>query len=190
MFAYGSRSFLQHNGLKVHGLSLRNCLSALFAHAKSRIWICTYVFSCNENRKSDPVTGWLKLFTGYVESKSVDVRIVLDLPKKNRPNYSCNSYFMRYFFAHGIPFRSLPSQNSIHGKLIIIDDEIVFVGSHNMAASSLFNPSDLTVEIRNTGTCQKMIDYYMSMWKICAVPAFFSRLDQECYGESSKFDIR
>ena len=63
-----------------------------------------------------------------------------------------------------IPFVTPPDKITSHAKAVLIDDRILFIGSHNLAKSSLENPLDCTVELRNKILIDSFADAYLSLW--------------------------
>lgn len=189
-FAFGGRNPLAAGGVTIHGLSFSNALGAAIRAAHSRIWVASYVVNCNFNRRSDPVRQWVYHLAAAAQGAAADVRFLLDLPKKNRPNYDTNSFFCRWFTAHQVPVKVLPPALTAHGKLIILDNQVAFLGSHNWVMSSLKNPSDLTCELRAPALVAGLVDFYAGLWHRGIKPPSIGNKELPAYAKDQKFDVR
>lgn len=148
----------------LHSRSFGFALEKAVSKCKKRLFFACYVLTGNENRSSDPVITILKKCIRLKAEKDVDVRFAIDLPKKNRPNWNCNHHFMRYLQGAGIPFRVPASTGTLHAKLILVDSSHLFVGSHNLAMSSIFNPYELTVEFFDGKFIDMVAQDYVTWW--------------------------
>lgn len=124
----------------------------------------TYVINANNNRVSDPVAHWLRILAKKYD-QGVDVRVLTDYPKRNRPNYHCNSYYIRWLHDKGIPVRCLFSAVTMHGKMVVVDTAHLFIGSHNWSPSSLKNPSEVSLQVSDPAVVSDGIDTFLQLWK-------------------------
>jgi len=53
-----------------------------------------------------------------------------------------------------------------HSKFIIIDKKIVFVGSHNLSNSAIYNNREASVIIRDSNVIQNFIDVFERDWML------------------------
>jgi phosphatidylserine/phosphatidylglycerophosphate/cardiolipin synthase-like enzyme len=149
---------------KIHFLSYKNALIAATRSARHRVWILSYVINANMSRQNDPITLFLHILARH-KIIGRDIRVIIDDPDINRPNYHCNKFFMRRLDEMNIPFITPPKKITSHAKAVLIDDRILFIGSHNLAKSSLENPLDCTVELRNKTLIDNFALTYKSLWE-------------------------
>jgi phosphatidylserine/phosphatidylglycerophosphate/cardiolipin synthase-like enzyme len=147
----------------IHFLSYSNALISAARQARRRIWILCYVLNATLSKQSDPVTQLMAILQAR-RAAGVDVRFVLDNPQINRPNYHCNKFFMRRLMEWDFKFCTPPPHVTSHAKVVLIDDKVLFIGSHNLAKSSLTNPLDCTVELRNEFLIQSFAETYKMLW--------------------------
>jgi phosphatidylserine/phosphatidylglycerophosphate/cardiolipin synthase-like enzyme len=103
------------------------------------------------------------------QKRGINVRIILDqsnyrdqeteLSKENRKVGT-------YLQSKGIQVKYDSLKTTTHDKLIIIDDNVVIVGSHNWSYSALTNNNEATVMIKNSDTAMYYEDYFENLWKI------------------------
>ena len=155
----------------IHFLSFKNALISATRLARKRIWICCYVLNSNLNRQNDPVTLFLSLLKKR-RALGCDVRFIIDNPQASRPNFHCNKYFMRRLMEMDIPFISPHKKTTSHAKCILIDDKVLFIGSHNLAKSSLENRLDCTVELHDKDLISGFAANYLDLWQDQSMESF------------------
>lgn len=155
----------------IHFLSYGNALIGAARLARKRIWILCYVLNCNLNRQNDPVTHFLSILRAR-HAAGCDIRFVLDSPQENRPNFHCNKMFMRLLMEWGFHFCTPPPKVTSHAKAVLIDEKVLFIGSHNLAKSSLENPLDCTVELRNEFLIRSFAETYGMLWQNSAMVSY------------------
>ncbi len=152
--------------------------------------MASYVLTANNNRASDPVAQWLNVLRDKHDRGDIDVRVCLDWPKKNRPNYHCNRYYTRWLLQQQIPVRVLDSGFSMHAKILIIDESWFVLGSHNWAPSSVNNAHELSVFLDDQASISAGAAYYTWLWSRAAVPNFGAETKGLEYGNNRHHDIR
>lgn len=148
----------------IHFLSFKNALLAAAKQARRRVWIFCYVINANLSKQQDPVTHFLTILQAK-RSAGCDIRFILDNPQISRPNYHCNKFFMRRLMEWNFSFCTPPPRVTSHAKAILIDSSVLFIGSHNLAKSSLINPLDCTVELHNEFLIQSFAETYDMLWQ-------------------------
>jgi len=154
---------INSDAASIHFLSYSNALTAAVRHAKKRVWILAYVINANLSRQNDPVTLFMSILRDRKKA-GTDIRFIIDNPQISRPNYHCNKFFMRRLMEWGFQFCTPPKGVTSHAKAVLIDDQVLFIGSHNLAKSSLMNPLDCTVELRNNFLIQSFAETYLMLW--------------------------
>jgi phosphatidylserine/phosphatidylglycerophosphate/cardiolipin synthase-like enzyme len=147
----------------IHFLSYATALLAAARQAKHRIWILAYVINANLSKGGDPITLLMSILRQR-RAQGCDIRIILDNPQINKPNYHCNKFFMRRLMEWQFQFCTPPKNVTSHAKAVLIDNQVLFIGSHNLAKSSLMNPLDCTVELRNAFLIRSFAETYMMVW--------------------------
>ena len=153
----------------LRNLDFANAFLSAVSKAQRSIYLTSYVMSGNQKRASDPVSQLIDILADKA-ALGVDVRVLLDNPKKNRPNFHANRVYMRQLYDHKIPFGLCRFNDTLHLKTILIDTEILFIGSHNLAHRSLCNPFELTAEINDVDVCTVFKALFFSFW---SDPSFF-----------------
>lgn len=118
--------------------------------AKRLIWISNYVTVLNQKRKSDMVFIIFNLLRCKAEA-GLDVRLVIDSPRKHATNYHAVKRLIRRATEWKIDLWIVPEKRTCHAKLILIDDELSICGSHNLARSSLTNEYEASIASYHEG---------------------------------------
>lgn len=148
----------------IHFLSFANALIAAARAARHRVWVLAFVINANLSKQADPVTLFMSILQAR-RAAGADIRFILDNPQINRPNYHCNKFFMRRLMEWNFQFCTPPPTVTSHAKAVLIDDKVLFIGSHNLAKSSLTNPLDCTVELRNDFLIKSFAETYLMLWR-------------------------
>lgn len=161
----GYRTVIPGCMLNLHCLTYEAAVTAAIRAAKRRIWMTVYVLNANLNRAGDPVTYILHLLR-QAQAAGCDVRIIIDSPRENRPNYHANKVMIRELEAWGIPVAVPPRRTTCHAKIILVDSTAAFIGSHNLAQSSLRNPLDCSAEIRDPAIIAGVAEFFKGLWRL------------------------
>lgn len=156
--------------LILHQTSYFNALRASIIKAKKQIFITSYVVVLNRKKKSCPTNKLFLLLLSKLKA-GIDVRWVVDHPRKHKSNYHATQYLIRRLKINQIPFWIAPPRNTLHSKVIIIDESKVFLGSHNLTRSSYDNPLEVSVEIDSTKVCESLTVWFTGL---CNDPSFES----------------
>jgi phosphatidylserine/phosphatidylglycerophosphate/cardiolipin synthase-like enzyme len=65
----------------------------------------------------------------------------------------------------GIEAKKWNSSRILHSKLVIIDNEIVVMGSHNFSQSAMTRNAETSSVIYDKEEVQKLTDYFESLWR-------------------------
>jgi DNA uptake protein ComE-like DNA-binding protein len=88
------------------------------------------------------------------------VRVLVDQDGKDDPYGSrlINAASVQFLASHGVETRGDATESLLHSKFVVIDRELVVIGSHNWTAGSFFNYSDVSVVISGSdaGTIWKV----------------------------------
>lgn len=158
------------NEIILHNTSYVNALRASIIRAKRRIYITSYVVVLNRKKKTCSTNKLFTILLSKLEA-GVDVRWIVDHPRKHKTNYHATQYMIRRLKLNRIPFWIAPPRNTLHSKIVIIDDTKVFLGSHNLTKSSYTNPLEVSVEIDSIKVCSSLRTWFLGL---CGDPSFLS----------------
>ena len=77
-----------------------------------------------------------------------------------------------YLSGLGIPLRFPDCGRALHAKLVIIDERVLFVGSHNMYDYSLSSPLELTSEIDSFSLGEQSAAAFRAWWDSLVIIPF------------------
>ena len=134
-------------------------------NAHSNIDIVIYEFKWYDNNNS--VVQLRDLLAKRAE-EGIEIRIILDQSKwygKITELSKENEKTGNWLAEKGISVKMDSLTITTHDKLVIIDDEIVFVGSHNWGSSALTKNNEASVMIRGGGAAEYYGNYFEYLWK-------------------------
>lgn len=134
----------------------------IIRRANSSIHLAVFLlkYDPRESVYNDPVN---MLLLELVEAKrrGVDVKVVVDDATYNEYRETID-----YLKSKGIPVRLDPSETTLlHAKILIVDGEWVFVGSHNWSESALSFNREYSVLIRSTNYAAEAEKYFENLWQ-------------------------
>jgi phosphatidylserine/phosphatidylglycerophosphate/cardiolipin synthase-like enzyme len=147
----------------LHQLTYQTALLSALRKATKNIYISIYVIKSNMNRSGDPVTNLFNILVHKLK-QGLEIKILLDYPKKNRPNFHTNRFFMRRFYDAKIPFCLNMGFSTCHGKVISIDQSNLFLGSHNLARRSFSNPLEFSIQTSDKNVISDFDLLFLNFW--------------------------
>ena len=66
----------------------------------------------------------------------------------------------------GVEVRTLGSSRTCHAKMLMIDDEIAIVGSHNWTPYALERNFEVSVLVRDAGCVGQLARHFDELWKV------------------------
>ena len=141
----------------------------LISNAKKSIHIVMYEIRWYGNPDSDD-HDVSKLGVSLVDAKNrgCDVKIIMDDGRgygfSNNDLVESAKNWKNYFESKGIEVKFDWSNETTHDKLIIIDDEIVIVGSTNWSQSALNYNHEANAVIDDKKVANSYEDYFQELW--------------------------
>lgn len=96
------------------------------------------------------------------------VQVLVDQDGKDDPYKSrlINADAVAFLTAHGVDVKADATDRLMHSKFVVIDDEVVVIGSHNWTAGSFFHYADVSMVISGSQACQFWRTRFDSLWSI------------------------
>lgn len=100
--------------------------------------------------------------------RGVAVRTLLDKDRPEDPYNSnvVNARARKILEAGGVTVRLDPAGSLLHSKYLVIDDDLVVLGSHNWSAGSFATFDDVTVVLHSPVLTDKLRSRFESVWTI------------------------
>lgn len=134
-------------------------LRRVLPRANRSVYVLMYVVKYDPKEPDDPVNQLLHALAD-LSSRGVDVRVVVD-DETYRSYYETIGFLKSY----GVPVRlDEGARTTTHAKVVIVDEETVFVGSHNWTESALTLNREVSVVIKDPSISQSIVRYFTDMW--------------------------
>jgi len=103
-------------------------------------------------------------------AKGCKVRVLVDQDGKDDPygSHLINAASVQFLADHGVETKGDATESLMHSKFVVIDQELVVIGSHNWTAGSFFNYSDLSVVISGREAGRIWQDRFERLWSRAA----------------------
>lgn len=140
--------------------------------AEDRIWVAVYVGSYKKDR-SYAIENKLAHMLAKKFSQGLDVRVVLDDSynwdvKNHRPSTTRskkNDDLFKALKERGVPVRFDSLDRIMHGKFILIDDNLSFLGSHNWTYSALKKNVEASVLLTQAEDQIPLREVFEEVWE-------------------------
>jgi len=148
------------SGIKVIPISDRGFFPVVhksFKNAQKTIYIIAFELKYYEKFKGSSENV---LVEDLIEAKKrgVDIKIIVD-------EYSNRNNAYKYLRENGIDIKHDPQNTTTHAKLIIIDGEIIILGSTNLSYYGLEKNYETDIYIKSKKIAEYFIKYFWELWK-------------------------
>jgi hypothetical protein len=127
--------------------------------ANRSVYVVMYAVKYDASQYNDPVNVILRKLVD-LHKRGVDVKVVVDDETKNSYPETIN-----YLVGNGVPVRLDESQGkTTHCKIVVIDDQYVFIGSHNWTESALKYNHETTLLVNSSELASQVEKYIESIW--------------------------
>jgi len=132
---------------------------ALVEQAKSEICISSFKLEINEQPKGRNLKNFFEKLVEKCKA-GVKVNVLFNWHDDKRSVAKTNYYASIYLKNAGIEVRHLKANRCCHAKLIIIDQEKVLLGSHNLSIRSCENNFELSYLIPDPETVAQVYSVF------------------------------
>ncbi len=145
-------------------------LKSLIDNATSKIHISMEILSDYQ-----PVKTLLDALI-FAHNRGVDVKVVCE------GDISSNKYGVQYLQNGGVDVKYDGSQKFLHTKMVVIDDKVVYIGSHNWSPSAFGKNNEYGALIFNSQIAEMYDDYFNSIWNDASQTPNLQRISQSTEG--------
>jgi len=99
-------------------------------------------------------------------ARGVAVRVLLDQDRDTDPYRSTviNTPARQWLLGQGVECRLDRTDRLFHSKIVLIDDALAIVGSHNWTATSFYQVDDLSLAVRSPALAQALAERFQALW--------------------------
>lgn len=134
--------------------------------AASQKSICVTVFQGSRQAlKNQTKTGRLVSALVKAKERGVDVRVLIHSPATSFRILRTNEDFLTALRQGGLNYRLGRPDDTLHAKLMIIDDLVTICGSHNMTDRGLWDNYEAAVAVESAEIAQTFMKYFEFLWK-------------------------
>lgn len=133
--------------------------------ARRRVYVCQFKIEPGLFDKKDKTAGLLR---ALVEKRKagVDVKVLLNNSRTTRQIKSLNLFAAREMRGAGIEVKSLGVERIVHAKLVLVDDKIAVVGSHNWCRNSLSRNFEMSCVAVDILTVNALAKYFLETFAL------------------------
>lgn len=133
------------------------------AEANRYIFISTFKAEWIQNREGHRLGAFWKTLLAKAEKK-IRVNLLLNYHSDRARIAKSNLLLANKLDHQNIKIRYLAGNRCVHAKIILIDDKVATIGSHNLSNASHRRNFEASVAIRNTETIQDLKNFITTLW--------------------------
>jgi phosphatidylserine/phosphatidylglycerophosphate/cardiolipin synthase-like enzyme len=95
----------------------------------------------------------------------VNVQVLLNQAGGGWRAPALNRQAAKWLGERGVEVRTVGTSKTCHAKIVIIDDEVAIVGSHNWTPYALERNFEVSVLVRDETTVKQLARHFDEMWK-------------------------
>lgn len=137
--------------------------------AKKEILITTFRMDWSEKREARPLMAFFDILIEKAKA-GVRVKIITNIHLGNKMASNHNKITAKNLSSAGIQTRGPRTTRIIHAKLIIIDREIVIIGSHNLTARAFCKNKEASLFLCYDEISSMYARYFDTIWAECSEP--------------------
>lgn len=99
----------------------------------------------------------------------VRVRVLLDISRRPGIPYKENYLFARDLVSAGVECRELKNSRTCHAKVVIIDERIMIVGSHNWTTNSIKRNLEVSLKVQDNFMVKGMAETFDRIYEQAAI---------------------
>jgi phosphatidylserine/phosphatidylglycerophosphate/cardiolipin synthase-like enzyme len=157
-------NYLQAEAQPILGDQYFPAIIDLIRNAKRSIDVLQYTWSWRQWERNNCIT---QITTEVMRAKQrgVTVRVVFNIESQNHAITHANQRTLKKIGSVGVESKTTRTTPTLHAKLIIVDNELVLLGSHNLSGRSLLSNYETSVIIRSVEVAKIYKDYFNIIWK-------------------------
>ena len=136
----------------------------ILGQARHNVDICTYKFELSQRTDARGLNRLIDLLYSLAAIK-VRIRVLLNTTSARSGLTKINEYAGRELKKHGILVRTLPDRRCQHAKMLIVDNCLGIIGSHNWSPKSMTENFEVAVEIHHAGYLFEIQKHFEKIWE-------------------------
>lgn len=132
------------------------------------MYVCRFKPELNHSIENKVLKALIK-----AHRQGVDVRVIVDegfewdtkLARVSKHRSKKNDAATFYLHQHGIAVRRDDPKRIMHGKFILVDDDLAVIGSHNWTYSALKRNIEASVLLRGQDDVAELSVLYQQLWQ-------------------------
>lgn len=143
-------------------------LPKLIIQAKNKIRISTFFMKLTSADSLFSTKRILDILISQKHNNGIDVQVLIDKSHKSEKYSSSivNKEAYLYLKEQGIDIKNFRNKRRHHSKLVLIDDDIVIIGSHNFTSNSFGFLDEVSVLLRSEELNRFYSKLFLERWAI------------------------
>ena len=136
----------------------------VFNRATTSISLCTYAAKYYRGKSHNPVNDFFNALRRAAQ-RGVNIRLLLNGDFSNEPECTNNVFIIRYFKNPNFHAALAGKSTRLHSKLILVDEHITIMGSHNLSLRAHRSNFETSILIDSQPTTREFLNHFERLWK-------------------------
>ena len=161
------RKTLQHYPAEILPLwdaDLHLIITREIKEAKKNVFVTSYKMEPKKSPKARRINELMSQLVS-ANNRGVDVEILLNSQENKKATSSINWYAAKALKKRNLSPRYIQSGRILHAKIIIIDDTLTIIGSHNWSVQSHNRNIELSFMVRSKELNKRLTEKYIMFWE-------------------------
>ena len=138
-------------------------INRIIGAAERSIYIATFKLELTHTFRGRKVRQFFRLLEEK-KAAGVDIKILVNTRGGGKHIPRTNLYAINHLKNHKIQVRIPPRDRICHAKIIIVDDKVLVIGSHNLSTKSCHNNIEASIVTPVPAMIGSAIRHYLTIW--------------------------
>jgi len=136
----------------------------LIQPAQTTVMISTYKLEHTMRTRGDALRVIFEALVA-AKQKGVNVKVLLNWNDLKRSVAKTNLYAMTWLSNQGIETRYLDNNRCCHAKMVIVDKNVIILGSHNLSCKSVMENLEASIQTDDKEIVEQAVKLFEAAWK-------------------------
>lgn len=138
-------------------------VSKLIRSARQGVYLTTYKMEPKSTPKAQNINRLISQLVS-ADHRGLDVKVLMNFQENKKATSSINWYAANALARRNLKSRHLSSGRILHAKIVIIDFDIVIIGSHNWSVLSQCRNMEFSVMLRSKVINRELREKFLYLW--------------------------
>lgn len=139
-------------------------ITKFLREARHNIYVSSYKMEPKKGPRAQRVNGLISQLVS-AQHRGVDVKILLNFHENKKATSSINWYAAKALKKRGVTSHYFIKDRTMHAKIIIIDNNLTVIGSHNWSVLSQDRNIELSLLVKSPTVNKRLQEMFLHLWE-------------------------